>query len=671
MRLAPHVVNVLSLAAALASLAIHAHVAAAKGPDFNGDGYADLAVGAPEADVGGVHAAGSVSVIYGSHSGLASAGDQVWHLSKPGMPASSQAYADFGEVIAWGDFNGDGRDDLAIASPWYNVLGQDYAGIVVVLYGSGSGLKVQGSQLWHQGSPGILDDPEDSDTFGYAMAAGDFNHDGRDDLAIGVPGEFGNNGGAVAVIYGSPSGLTSAGNQLLHQDLPGFEDEVEAGDYFGSALAVGDFNNDNRDDLAVGVTGENPSNILSAGAVHIIYGSNSGLQVVGNKLFHQDSPGMEDNAEPDENFGFRLCSGDFDNDGCGDLAVSSYESLAGNYEGAVHVLYGSSSGLKSNGSQFWHQDKPGIADHAEPFEFFGTALAAGDFNGDGRDDLAIGVKEDVGDVQHAGAVHVLYGSTSGLKSNGSQFWHQNKPGINNACEDEDYFGDALSAGDFDGDGRDDLAIGVPGEDVPIPGDAVITGIQVHLQGLSHTYPSDMDIMLEGPTGQKVMLMSDVGGNNGINNIALSIADGAPIMPLDAISSGTYAPTDNGPGDVLPGVSGPYSLTLASFNGLSPIGEWKLYIYDDFPNADNGTLDSWQIVISTIADAINVQDIAIGATTTPYPSIITINKIPDAGAVNVLYGTGSGLKSNGDQFWHRNQPSINGKCQMGAQFGRSM
>jgi subtilisin-like proprotein convertase family protein len=476
------------------------------------------------------------------------------------------------------------------------------------------------------------------------------------------------------VLYGSSSGLKASGDQLLHQDLSGFAGDVEPEDFFGETLAVGDFDSDNFDDLAVGVPGQKVNNFGNAGAVHVIYGSNNGLKAAGNKVFHQDTPGIEDDAEENESFGYALCSGDFNHDGRDDLAIASYESFtAANGEGAVHVLYGSSNGLKANSSQFWHQDKPGIADECEPNESFGTALAAGDFDHDGRDDLAIGVFENVGAVTEAGAVHVLYGTNSGLNSNGSQFWHQDKPDVNNTCETNDFYGSALAVGDFDHDGRDDLAIGVPGEDIAIPSDAVVNGIIVQLFGLSHSYPSDMDIMLEGPTGQKVMLMSDVGGDSSISNVLITIDDAGDPMPPSGedVSSGTYVPTDYGPGDVLPGVSGPYTTTLASFNGLSPIGEWKLYINDDFASADNGLLDHWRIIISTIASPQNAEGITFGATTTPYPSTVKVSEIRDAGAVSVLYGTNSGLKSNGDQFWHRDQPSINGRCRMAANFGSGM
>src|SRR5947199_351050 len=97
-----------------------------------------------------------------------------------------------------------------------------------------------------------------------------------------------------------------------------------------------------------------------------------------------------------------------------------------------------------------------------------SALGAvrGDFNGDGSADLAVGVPgEDVGGVNGAGAVNVLYGGTGGLSATGNQLWSQDSPGVLDAPGVSEFFGQALAIGDLNGDGRDDLAVGVPYEDV--------------------------------------------------------------------------------------------------------------------------------------------------------------------------------------------------------------
>src|SRR5204862_4601530 len=101
-------------------------------------------------------------------------------------------------------------------------------------------------------------------------------------------------------------------------------------------------------------------------------------------------------------------------------------------------------------------DETGIAGSADADDRSAAALAVGDFDGDGRDDLAIGVPgEDVGSVNDAGAVNVIYGyDAAGLNAAGDQIWDQDKTGIEGAAETGDDRSGAVSAGDVDDDGRD-------------------------------------------------------------------------------------------------------------------------------------------------------------------------------------------------------------------------
>ena len=189
------------------------------------------------------------------------------------------------------DFNGDHVDDLVVGAPFESVGSVAGAGAINVIYGSpGGGLSSAGNQLFNEGTPGIAGPPETDDRFGERLAIGDFNNDGRDDLAIGVPGKdaatageppsVAADAGAVDVIYGSPSGLTTAGAQLWNQDTAGIADSAEAGDSFGSALVADDFDGNGRDDLAIGVSSEDLASGSDAGAANVIYGSDSGLKVV-------------------------------------------------------------------------------------------------------------------------------------------------------------------------------------------------------------------------------------------------------------------------------------------------------------------------------------------------------------------------------------------------------
>ena len=164
---------------------------------------------------------------------------------------------------------------------------------------------------------------------------------------------------------------------------------------------------------------------------------------------------------------------DFNADGFADLAIGmNGRDVSGQQSaGAVLVLYGSSRGLSSAGSQFWHQNVLGIANEAEGNDNFGTAVAAGDFNGDDIGDLAIGVPDEAhtGFTQ-AGLVHVLFGSSpGGLTANGSLVLKAGGVGDQTGKR----FGAALVAADRldevpnvtihnGADGIADLVVGIPG-----------------------------------------------------------------------------------------------------------------------------------------------------------------------------------------------------------------
>ncbi|MHC4922248.1 MAG: hypothetical protein ACYTKC_22005, partial [Planctomycetota bacterium] len=376
--------------------------------------------------------------------------------------------------LAVGDFDGNGYQDLAIGVPYADLRLKNEVGKVVVLMATAAGLDVMHPRIFTQDSPGISDVAEAYDHFGAALAVGDFDHNGRDDLAIGVPDEglgIALSCGAAHVIYGDESGLNPLfKQQFFHQDSAGVHDYAEAHDHFGASLAVGRFDGNLHDDLAIGVPGEGSREIPNSGAVHVIYGQGAGLTTsLHPQFFVQGISDVPDSMEEGDRFGASLAAGNFDGSGHDDLAIGIPDEGITylNNAGAVTVLYSANAGLDAKvHPQFLHQDSPGVPGNAEVGDLFAYALASGDFDGDGRDDLAVGCPgEDVGSITDAGYLQVFRGATGGLSTTLVQEYHQGSTGVPEANEVRDNFAAALAAGDFDSNGRDDLAIGIPGEDL--------------------------------------------------------------------------------------------------------------------------------------------------------------------------------------------------------------
>jgi hypothetical protein len=462
------------LSALLLTLALYApsYAQAASAPvDYNGDGFSDMAIGVPNEGINGKAEAGMVNVIYGSAAGLSATADpdQRFFQDSANVADTSEVDDHFGEALASGDFNGDGYTDLAIGVPDEDVGPHVDAGAVSIIYGSPAGLSATfvADQVWHQDSANVEGFPDTSEHFGTALATGDFNDDGYADLAIGTPLDYVNSiggAGSASVLYGSASGLSATviPDQIWHQNSPSVEDTVEFGDHFASALVSDDFNGDGYGDLAAGVPDEDINGQSNAGSVNVIYGSASGLSAtaVADQRFFQDSPGIADFSEANDNFGESLAAGDLNGDDRADLIAGVPGENAS--AGGVAAIYGSASGLSATAAvadQFWTQDSPsvgdgGAADGAEAGELFGTAVASGDFNDDGYDDMAASAPGDNAGASSAtpGVVNVIFGSASGLSAT--------------AVPDDVIIGNnrlggvyAMAAGDFDSDGNADLAMG--------------------------------------------------------------------------------------------------------------------------------------------------------------------------------------------------------------------
>ncbi len=369
----------------------------------------------------------------------------------------------------------DGYGDITVGMPRAAAQATNESGRVQVFYGGKYGC---GANNYFFDQTEIRNETaaDPNDHFGSALASGDFNNDGFDDLVIGVPGEHidvsgsdREDAGEVNILYGFREGLdyssTVAGLKTISQQSPeSIGGASEAYDRFGSTLAVGDFNNDTFTDLAIGVQNEDIGATEDAGAVNVIYGSANGLTETDNSIWYQDIAGGS--SEEYDNFGNALASGDFNNDGYGDLAIGvlgqdvntlvTHESA-----GAVQILYGSQDGITATDTQTFSQAHYGTP---RAGNYFGFVLAAADFNKDQFDDLAVGIPyEEVEGHTGAGAVHIFWGSGYGVVVDDYQelsySFIESSLLVNN-----DGFGYSIAAGDLTGDGYADLIVGLPFRD---------------------------------------------------------------------------------------------------------------------------------------------------------------------------------------------------------------
>jgi hypothetical protein len=372
--------------------------------DFNGDGYADLAAGDryDHSDNPAIDGQGGVWICLGSPNGLVYDSCRRLTQNSSGIPGTSGSYDGFGDAVAAGDLNGDGRDDLAIGVPDEKIGTGTSAGAVTVLFGSPAGISTTGAVYLHQNLAWIPDASERDDRFGGVLAIGDVTGDKRADLAVSSVGENGGLG-SVTLVKGAAGGLAqSAATTVQYKDL---KQANQWGAAFGTSLVVADFNRDGRAELAAGAPEAALNTKVGGGQVIIFKGLSTGISPASFTRMHGNAANVPTASAFGDAFGTSLAAGDISGDGYPDLLVGAPGKAFGKvyYAGAAFVVKGGKSGLTGTGSATFNQAMSTVPDTAEEFDRFGVAVSILDLDGTGGLDALVSADyENIGTAPEGG-----------------------------------------------------------------------------------------------------------------------------------------------------------------------------------------------------------------------------------------------------------------------------
>ena len=508
--------------------------------DLDGNGTPDLAVGAPGHDSAS-SVAGDLYILYMNEDGTVS-GTKTINTETTNGPDLNLGDRFGSSVANIGDLDNNGYDDLAVGAPGY-FIDHTITGRVFILF-MGENESVERSITINKETTNDL--IVNGDRFGSSIVnVGDLNGDEIPDLAVGAPGiSRGNYMGHLFILFMDTTGEPKK-TELVELDS---YVNLEIGDRFAESLAyMGDLDGDGNPEIAVGSTGTpfvrgtpdgNFINDDTGNTVHILsLMSTDSLDTAGSvmnaKVINYNDDELDADIHFTERFGWALANmGDLDGDEIPDLAVGASGKFSSNVTaGTVYLLFLNSDGTVKNTqnlADLSNSPNPNVGDH------FGWSVAnIGDIDGDDVNDMFIGsFGSDTMYIVFMSKNDDLVKSTRVLTS----MIADDLSGLSS-----DHFGESVAnIGDVDGDGVNDLAVGIPGR---YTGGASTGEVYILLL---NSDDSVKQVLLEinsetanGPTlalsdrfGESIANIGDIDGNGTVD-----LAVGAPSHFLGSHAAG--------------------------------------------------------------------------------------------------------------------------------------